>query len=652
MISFLPDFINKALIFLLAFLVFFLPFFFLPFASEYFGLNKLGLLAGLAAIGYFLLGVQKLLAQKLVFVRTKLDLAIFLILVIFLASAVFSVSPAVSFLGQPGVLHGGVFSLVLCLALYFLIVQVINGGGKTDKPRRLLIIRYSLLVSVLLLSLLALLQYFEVYVFPWEFSHQRFWTPIGGTRALVVYLLVAAPLAIGQLLRAKGIKKLFPALVLLVSLGAVFLVSGKGGPARNFLPEKYQSLPSEVVLDWQTSWQIANSVLGTKPLLGSGPGTFSSAFTRFKPQAFNQTFYFNVRFDRSANEWLEIISTLGLAGVIVYLYFWAKLVKFLVGERNRSPIVDQRSAVAFSLLIFLISTLFNPTTAATFGLFWILLGLFVAEAGLAEKVLVKAEGVVAGPKGKKTIQEIPLFKIFAGCLLFTAACFGYFYFFRLYRAEIDYRRATSEFSTNREKAFRLALSATQLNPLNDVYQIGLATASLGIASPLSQQASPSASLVQQFVNRAIVAGNRAVELNPESVRNWESLAGLYQNLLRLDPAAEQQVLNSFNQAVNWDPVNPVLRTRIAAFLFQRGRAGEAANQLLAAIRLKPDYNQAHYDLAQVYKATGDLVRARGELETVLMLVPQGGSQYETVELELQNLVSEEATPSGEAESGI
>lgn len=643
MISLLPGFVNKALLFLLVLLVFFLPFFFLPFTSEYFGFNKLGLLAGLVVIGYFLLGVQKLLDRRSTVVRTKLDLAIFLILAVVLVSAIFSVSPAVSFLGQPGVLHGGVFSLVLYLALYFLVVQI-GGGEKGDKTKRSLMVRYSLLVSVFLLSLLTLLQYFEVYVFPWGFSHQRFWSPIGGTRALMVYLLVAVPLVIGSLAKAKGIRKLFFSLVLLVSLGAVFLVSGTGGAARNFLPEKYRSLPSEVVLDWQTSWQIANSVLGARPLLGSGPGTFFSAFTRFKPQTFNQTPYFNIRFDRSSNEWFEIISTLGLAGVIVYLYFWAKLVRFLVGEGSRSP-------VAFSLLIFLILTLFNSTTTATSGLFWILLALFATEAGLAEKVLVKAEGVVTGPNGKKTIQKIPLFKVFAGCLLLTAACFGYFYFFRLYQAEVHYRKAASEFSENREEAFRLSLSATQLNPLNDVYQIGLATTSLGIAAPLSQQASPSASLIQQFVNRAVSAGNRAVQLNPENVRNWESLAKLYQNLLSLDPTAEQQVLNSFNQAISLDPINPVLRTQLAAFLLQRGGVEEAINQLLAAIRLKQDYSQAHYDLAQVYKAAGDLARARGELETVLMLVPQGGPQYKAVELELQNLVSEEATPSGEAESG-
>ena len=664
MLKLLPKFVDKFLVFLVAFLVFLIPFFLLPITTEYYELNKQALLAGLLAIGYSLLALRMLFNRKLILVRTKLDLPIFLLLLICAASAIFSVSPVTSFLGWHGVFHGGVLSLLLYVGLYYLIVNLEVGSGDAEKnaPRascfethlapRASHLLMAVIGSSFILALLAILQYFEIYLFPWDFTHQRFWSPIGGVKTLLVYLLISLPLALGEVVRGRGARRVISALALTGAVGAVFLVSGWGGPLRNFLPEKHHTLPTEVALDWQTSWQIANSVLGTRPIFGSGPGTFFSDFTRFKPQSFNQKPYFNIRFNRPANEWFEIVACLGLAGLIGYLYFWVRVLKLVRTQisTDRSP--DQRRLIlplSASLSFFLISTLFYPTTTITSILFWTLLALFVSQAGLTEEVWLKAETVATDFRGKKTIKTLSLGKILASCFLLLASCFTYLYFGRLYTAETNYQKATSEFSQNRERAFNLAFSAAQLNPLVDVYQTGLSTASLGIAFQASQQASPSAQLVQQFVNQAIAVGRKAISLNPENVRNWENLAGLYQNLLQFNPNAEQEVVNSFNQAINLDPASPVLRNQLASFFLRRGKPEEAINHFLMAIRLKQDYAQAHYDLAQAYKAVGNNAQAQQELQTVLLLLPQDSPQRETIDLELQNLVAEEATPSGELE---
>ena len=434
-----------------------------------------------------------------------------------------------------------------------------------------------------------------------------------------------------------------------MTLAALFLVSGSGGPLRNFLPEKYREFPEEVSLDWQTSWPVVKSVLRNRPLFGSGPGTFSSDFARFKPQSFNQDRFWNIRFSHPANEWFELAACLGLSGLIVYFYFWVRVFKLGSTQIKQIGTDGHRLTLPLlaSLLALLISTFFCPTTTVTAILFWLLLALFVTEAGLTEKVLIKAEVETHPSREKNLTKEIPLALVFfVLSSLFLVLC-GHLFFFRYYKAEVFYQRAVVEFDQDREKAFDLALSAAQLNPLNDIYQAGLSTASLGVGSQLSRQDTPNLNLIRKFTDQAMAAGERAVQLGPENVRNWENLAAVYQGLLKVVPDAERRVMEILNQAIKLDPVNPVLRNHLANFFLERGENEKAIEQFLLAIDLKPDYAQNHYDLARAYKAFGNLDKAREEFQTVLKLLPPNAPEVEKVELELQNLVPEEAALSGE-----
>lgn len=649
MLKSLPRIIDKLLIILISSLVFLVPFFFLPITTEYYEFNKQAVLAGGLVLGYILLALRLFLGGELRFVRTKLDLAIGLLGGVYLGSTLWSSSASTSFLGQHGVFHGGFLSLLFYLAWFYLVVQL-GAVERKSGWEFSFFIHFSIAAATFFLSILAIFQYFEIYVFPWVFTHQRFWTPVGGTRSLLVYLFVSLLLLVALVLKVKGWKRIFSFLGLLITLAAVFLVSGWGGPARNLLSEKYRLLPLEVSLDWQTSWQVANSVLAIRPLLGSGPGTFFSDFTQFKPQDFNQKSFWQIRFNRAGNEWLEVLATLGLLGVLAWVYLWLKVVKLVnLQIRAGKKGAEKRPLLFFgaALLVFLIASFLVSTTTVTAVLFWTLLALLVSQAGLVERVQLRVEAVVAGPKGKERVRAVPLARIFASGLLFLICCFFCFFFLRLFQAELKYQDARLEFAQDREKAFQLALRATQLNPWVDVYQTGLATASLGVSSQFSYQASPSAQLVQQLANRAIQAGDRAIQLNPENVRNWENLGGLYQNLLKVDARAEERVLDSFNRAIDLDPKNPVLRDQLGNFFLSRGEVEDAANQFLLTIRLKQDWAQAHYDLAQAYKALGELEEAAQELQAVLGLLPKGASQAGAVELEWQNLISPPATPGGE-----
>src|SRR3989339_146958 len=85
------------------------------------------------------------------------------------------------------------------------------------------------------------------------------------------------------------------------------------------LPKSFLSFPREVTLNYETSWQVVVDSLKSRPILGSGPGTFFHDFSKFRLADFNLDPLWQVRFDRPLGYFAEIASTLGILGLLAYL---------------------------------------------------------------------------------------------------------------------------------------------------------------------------------------------------------------------------------------------------------------------------------------------------------------------------------------------
>jgi hypothetical protein len=62
------------------------------------------------------------------------------------------------------------------------------------------------------------------------------------------------------------------------------------------------------------------------------------------------------------------------------------------------------------------------------------------------------------------------------------------------------------------------------------------------------------------------------------------------------------------------------------------------------VAVKPDYANAHYNLAAAYKAKGDTADAKTELTTVLSLLDKNSADYQKAKTDLDNIGSAEITP--------
>jgi Flp pilus assembly protein TadD len=76
-----------------------------------------------------------------------------------------------------------------------------------------------------------------------------------------------------------------------------------------------------------------------------------------------------------------------------------------------------------------------------------------------------------------------------------------------------------------------------------------------------------------------------------------------------------------------DPANAEAHIRLGHDLFVEGKIAEAGRHLAAAVAARPDFADAHYELAVLCIATNNLPTAYSELQKVIQLDPQNSKAY-------------------------
>lgn len=150
---------------------------------------------------------------------------------------------------------------------------------------------------------------------------------------------------------------------------------------------------------------------------------------------------------------------------------------------------------------------------------------------------------------------------------------------------------------------------------------------------------------RSFIALAVEQAIRATKLSPANVDNWSNLAVVQQAITSFTPGADEQAIASYEEALKREPNNPsfmnevgklhVLRAdaygtrfndpdegvRQEAQLNARTELGVAADWFNKAITAKPDYAEAHFNLALVYEREGKLKDAVTKVEQVLAASP-------------------------------
>jgi len=390
--------------FILLSLVFLLPIFFLPFATNNFLDFAKQILLEVFVFGtLFLFFLRKIKSGRLEFSFHRFFIPLFALLFIWGISTIFAIWPYGSFWGIGLDLGNSFLSSLLFVLFFFLVFNIFE-----EKDIRKSF--FLLLTSILLVVIISIFYIFGKAIIPLSFIARRDFTLVGTISSLAILVSALFPFLIVFLNRErKKIFRVYFSLMGIIFLFYLFLVNVRiswlvlmTGMVLSFSlelmnPKKVDvfrlsfptillalslffvvfrfslpllpSAPLEYTITQRVGAHIAKEELKESFLLGSGPGNFNYSFSHFKPDILNRTNFWNVRF-RPSSEFLSILTTTGILGFLAFLFLIFYFLKIAIANIRYIPYLTWPIFSAFVSL--LVAFLFYPSNFVLNFFFWLL----------------------------------------------------------------------------------------------------------------------------------------------------------------------------------------------------------------------------------------------------------------------------------------
>jgi tetratricopeptide (TPR) repeat protein len=605
------------------------PVFFLPLTSEFYDFNKQILLIVSTAILLVLLTASFILDKQVRITRHPFGLPFLAMLSVWIISTFLRTPNYTDTLLEPGQ-AGSIISLIL---FFSAAINFIHSKKDLEK------IVNGVIISFSLLSLLALLwgSGLLAKIIPIPFMQNTVWTPLGNSFSLIVLLGIMSPLLIVQIIREKS-----NSLKTLLMSGALFLAIVASGlqSYRLFSPN---SPFRPVFLTQNVSWSVALEALKVSPLIGTGPSTYLSDFTRFRPISYNLTNNWAVRFSNSSNYYLELLATVGILGLLAYLFLAFRIFKtlsFFIKSRSDSPFHSLALGASISVALAFVSQIFLPTSFSALFLIFVLLLIIVASLKQLGSSLVHEANIDIVASSDTGIRT-PILPWISLVLAIGLIIPSVWFFGRAYIAEYYFHQAiTSAGSNNGKATYEALIQAINYNPYRDVYRVAYSQTNLLLANSISSQPNPTEetrNTVVQLIQQGIREAKNAVSLNPNKVTNVENLADTYRNLLGSAEGADSWAIAAYRQAILLDPVNPNLRISLGGILYALKTYDDAIQVFQQAVDLKSNLPNAYYNLASAFREKGNLQNAFIAMQNVVNLMDRAAADYPQAVSELEDL---------------
>lgn len=596
---------------------------------------------------------------------------------VFLAGAVFSVQPGQSFFA-PDTTGERFFSVVAFLILAFLVA---NDFSRRDAELLVFVIFLGAAFS----GLLTLVQ-----ILPIPLPGVLFFNPVGtiGASALSAtsfFLLALAFILFGD--REKNYSRLFRVFiwaVFLVSAANIFLLNFASGwiglavtvslliafaAARFSLsvrssivlllilissvlfsifsphPERLISglrTRIEVAPSFQSTVKIGLETLREKPILGTGLGTFVYGYNRFRPEAVNQTVFWDAKFNHGFSLATTLLTTLGALGVLMFLVFVATAISILWRVVNYLPSIYDPLALGFaSVAIFGIVLWFiYPSNFSMNVLIFLAVG---GLAAVAPEVSLPTFSVFGHEFAERVVRIESQGRAFLTSLVATAGFIfviiaGYMVV-QKYIAEVAFAAGVRVFNEqgNIDEALTRFARARFLDSRDDRYasqqaQLFFLRTQESGNRILAGGGQDAQTAFRANLNSAVEAVRAAISLNERNPEHWILLGAIYEAALPFVDGADGLAVSAYNEAAMRDPKSPappafsgrtfLAIADLAGLKVRQGVLKESEGASLAAeaimkakesleraTTLKSDYAIAQFLLAQALTREGNIDEA-------------------------------------------
>lgn len=675
------------------------PFFFLPWTLVPVDLNKQFLLFILSLAAAAAYVADAVASRRLIYPRSLVAVGVLGVVVATGVSAALSRVPFVSFYGgltQPeSALAFLSYGLLFLAGFRFIRTDVDAQYRYIASSRGLTVSRDALdarrlgiffLSGVAVASMITLLQLFGLHVFPWwQFTRSPGFNPSGTFTGWGVLISLALVLLLHGGVRDEGssnvkratfevktrglamvvtaailfIASLFVLnyriiwiLLALLSLGVAAEKFSRGLPAglasglaaisivfaslSNELP-RIAEVPGEVRPSISTTIAVVRETLsGARVLVGSGPSTFGYEYSRFRPQAVNDTGLWNIRFLQGHDFVGTLFVTGGVTGVLAFLFLIFSLLRSLwatkyghgqinednIGESNVQRVFDVQTRdlrcldeirAAWAATLFLFGTLFFlPASATGLAFAFIALGVATSLSGARGEFNFapsqrwqSALGVIVGA---------PLFALGIAVVYFVGA--------RYAGAVLLAQGITARQEGETTRAIRLIESAVRLSGDSDEALRALSQTLLSRAEEIARDPSQGApGDTVQAAALAVDTARRATTRNDLDSLNWTNAGEVYEALIGIATNAETFAEDSYAKASERDPMNPVHYVNVGRVRLARGNFEGALDAFRKALEKRADFAPAHFLIAQAHFGRGDTRQAIAEAQTLRLSAP-------------------------------
>lgn len=587
-----------------------IPLFFLPLTQDYYDTNKWMLLAATATVVLVLWTVRAVATGSYTIGFTQAGLALAFLALTSMVSLLFaSPNKVEAFLSPFGA--GTWTSLAIVCVL---------GSTFFDKKSKS-VLHFLILASASLLGLLAVYQFFGFgkILFPTiQFFADPMWTPVGSSIGLGIVLFLTLPICLESLVEALHQKEELN--LAAYSIFFILIAAGLGTTLYGLVP-KFTTTALPLPVGWSIMLESFKSV--HQALFGTGSENFLWAFTQSRPLSLNTSPFWNVRFTLSSSFVFYMLTIFGAAGGV---------------------------GVAF-----LLRSLWSKNLGLRVSLLLAFLSLFLLPPNFTALIVLTALLILDSSEEKNTDFQIPKHMAWLSgvVVLVVSAVFltAVYALGRTYLAEMTFYQAlVSLRANNGTKTYNLQIAANQLNPNISRFHTSFSQTNLALADAILAAATATQSgrtrgqnptlsdanrqTATALIQQAIREAKTGVGLAPQSVVAWENLASIYGAISRVAQGADQWTVASYQQAIVLDPTNPILRLNLGGAYVGIQNFEAARQQYLAATNLKPDYANAHYNLAFVYRQERQYLAAAVELKATKALVQPGSDDDQRVTTEL------------------
>lgn len=679
-------------------LFFGVPLFFLNVAYQGVAFEKQYYFYTWTFIGGAAFVIRSMMGVTSIIRRTPLDIPIAVLWCVVVISALFSVDRYHSAFGFFGTPVMGVVSLTAVIVAYYIIVS-------TFTRARMVQIWWAVIASGALVTAWS-------FAATMRFIGQDILAIIPGTltgtfSGLTVYLgmllpfLILTPSVIGNT-RTKLVTGIAAILIILngmtlsalygyvqwyVILGAVgllvaFMISrlvrstqeGKGMAIGVFLALMFLflwgqplvtriAIQPEPVMTHALSWTIAKGALSSRPLLGSGPGTYGYHFSLFAPSTLNKNGDYDIRAFVGRGMVMDGIATIGILGVIALCIVFFTY----IGTAWIACVHDKRDE---SLTVATLGFFIASVVAAVYSLVWAIDGMIMLYGVLLAAACMGGIALSSERRAAKTwtftfmsSPQHALSFAFLSIVGAVLAVFGFVTLGKMFIADVYARAAFAAYRDNdTDRATAFFQKTINLNGKEGRYYILIAQYGLDLAmrearQPTDQQ---NRDAIATFIVSAAGAASMGCDLMPNDAFAHEIKGIVLENSGGYVQSAADDALASYQRAGALEPHNPQFDIAIGRMQLVKAqtKTGEQAGQERKALvedakksfeaaRDKTTFlygnsdvslfAPAHYYFAVTQEALGDIDSAITAMDTALAVSQNASSSAPSDDVKAQSV---------------